>query len=111
LRDELLLLVGVGLEQEGTDLVEGTTEAFEQLAHAAGGEPSTERRLDPVAHLAGRPEASRGDFLLESIALSRGQSAGITFVLQGVERSGCEGVRPSPGGGAFRASSAPDYPE
>src|SRR5208282_1204012 len=51
LLDKLLLLVQVGLEQESTCLVEGAAQTHQQLAHAAEGEPSTEGRLDPIAHL------------------------------------------------------------
>src|SRR5262249_28238354 len=62
--DGLLLLVLVGLEEGGAGLVEGAAQPHQQLAHAAGGEPSTEGRLDPLAHLGGAPEAPRGGLLL-----------------------------------------------
>src|SRR5262249_45753043 len=82
---ELLLLVRVGLEEEATDPVEGTTQPMEQFAQAAWGEPSTEGRLDPVAHLAGRPEAAGGDFGFEAVERGRLESARVALVLQGAE--------------------------
>src|SRR5262249_26083348 len=83
---ELLLLVRISLEEEAADPVEGAAQPMEQFAHAAWGEPSTEGRLDPVAHLASRLEAAGGDFAFEAVELARPESARVALVLQGAER-------------------------
>jgi hypothetical protein len=82
---ELLLPVRISLEEEATDPVEGAAQPMEQFAHAARGEPSTEGRLDPVAYLAGRPEAAGGDLVFEAVELARRESARVALVLQGAE--------------------------
>src|SRR5437762_2500295 len=74
---ELLLFAMVGLEEEGAGLVEGAAQTHQQFPHAGWREPSTEGFLDPVTHLSGALEASRGHFLFELVELSSRQSAGV----------------------------------
>ena len=57
--------------------------AHQQLAHAGGGEPSTEGVVDPLTNLSGALETPGGHFLFEPVDLGSGQSAGVAFVLQG----------------------------
>src|SRR5262249_2342095 len=85
LGDELLLLLPIGLEEEGAGLVERAAGSLEQLAHAAWGVPSTEGLLGPIAHLGGRPEAAGGDLLFELAELSGLQSAGVALVVAGAQ--------------------------
>jgi len=65
--------------------MKGAAQAVQELAHTTWGEPSTEGRLDPGAHLTGRPEAAGGDFALEAVELGRLESARVALVLQGAE--------------------------
>jgi len=74
LLEELLLLIRIGLEEGAADLMKGTTQALEEFAPAAFGEPSTEGLLDPGARLSRGLEVARGDLAFEVVELRRLES-------------------------------------
>ena len=84
--EELLLLVGVGLEEKARHLVKGAPHSLEQLPHAAEREPSPEGCLDPLTGLGRRLEASGGDLAFEVVELRRFQSAQVALVVEGAKR-------------------------
>ena len=65
MRDELVLLVGIGFPQEAGHLVVAGAEALEQLLNPTGGVTDAEGLLKPVADLIRIAEAAAADFVAE----------------------------------------------